>query len=84
METRSGKRICPFTKEPLDGCYCLKADSRYAEAIMNICGRDYEECEIYKEQIRNKKERVNYEDTTDTMYGDFDRLVCNSFPIKEA
>ncbi|MCL5022719.1 MAG: hypothetical protein M1497_05030 [Nitrospirae bacterium] len=51
---------------------------------MNICGRDYEECEIYKEQIRNKKERVNYEDTTDTMYGDFDRLVCNSFPIKEA
>ena len=52
MKTETGSKVCPFTIEPREGCYCLKEESRYAEAIMNICGNHFEECEIYKSNSR--------------------------------
>ncbi len=58
MKTETDK-VCPFTKEPRDGCYCLKEESRYAEAIMNICGSDYKECEIFRKETKiNEGERT--------------------------
>ncbi len=57
MKQIVGEKICPFVKEPREGCHCLKAESRYAEAIMKICGGDYEECEIYKDQKRKATDK---------------------------
>jgi len=41
--------LCPFIKTPpCKDCYCVKLDSISTEAILYYCGRNFQECEIYR------------------------------------
>jgi hypothetical protein len=45
-------KICPFVTEPRPGCFCLDMNSRNIELVIRYCSGDYEECSIYREQIK--------------------------------
>lgn len=42
------KELCPFIKNPTDGCYCLKHNSQSVEATIYYCGENFKKCIIYK------------------------------------
>jgi hypothetical protein len=45
-------KICPYVTEPRPGCFCLDMNSRNIELVIRYCSGDYEECSIYREQIK--------------------------------
>jgi hypothetical protein len=48
------KRLCPFTRDPYDECFIIHTESKYTESIIKFCGGNYEECEIYKRNLKGK------------------------------
>lgn len=47
METSPNRR-CPFLNKPLPGCYCSRPQSIWAVLVVELCGGDFERCEIYR------------------------------------
>lgn len=42
------KRLCPFVQSPLDDCFLTSMESQNIEKILDYCGGNYEQCDIYK------------------------------------
>jgi hypothetical protein len=51
MVSLAGKLLCPFIRKPFDACYCASTSSIYTEATIHYCGGNFEQCEIYKENV---------------------------------
>ena len=50
------KTICPFIKNPpSEDCYNTKMDSRSIMSILEYCAKNYWDCGIYKEHLKERK-----------------------------
>jgi hypothetical protein len=61
---------CPFMKKPFEDCYCAKSDSTYIEKVLNFCGGNYGQCEIYR-RTTGEQEKLNQERRKEVL-GDLD------------
>lgn len=48
------RTICPFINKPFEGCYCTSTSSLNTEAIINYCGGNFKQCDIYREIAGSK------------------------------
>jgi hypothetical protein len=46
------KEFCPFVEDPHDDCYCFNImNSLEISRVIHYCGKNFEECEIYKRNL---------------------------------
>lgn len=50
---KTGKH-CPFVDAPWNECFVVGIDSVSAERAIYYCGRNFKECEIYRERIERE------------------------------
>lgn len=48
------KTVCPFINKPFEGCYCTSTSSLNTEAIINYCGGNFNQCDIYRKFAGSK------------------------------
>ena len=48
------RTVCPFLRDSFEECLCRNMGSLNVLAVIHICGKDFEVCEIYR-----KKETEN-------------------------
>lgn len=49
--------LCPYIKNPHKDCYCSEMQSQSSEVMIyyvDICGGNFEDCEIYKRLNKNE------------------------------
>ncbi len=55
---RDPRPPCPFTETPSEECFVARMDSRAIELAILYCGGEYEQCEIYKRLVMDRRQRV--------------------------
>ncbi len=49
------KKFCPFVEDPYEDCYCFNImNSQEVRRVVHYCGKDFEDCEIYKKILKGK------------------------------
>jgi hypothetical protein len=56
IRSDNAEKACPFMKTPFDACYCAKNGSPVIEQVLNFCGGNYRQCEIYKSNRHRARE----------------------------
>ncbi|MCF6148095.1 MAG: hypothetical protein E3K37_05495 [Candidatus Kuenenia sp.] len=50
------KHLCPLIKDPpSNDCYCIKMDSMSVQLAIAYCAKNYQICDIYKENTDIQK-----------------------------
>ncbi len=40
--------VCPFVANPMPDCHCAQLTSLHIPQILDLCGGNFENCEIYR------------------------------------
>ncbi len=55
---KSLKKFCPFVEDSHDDCYCFDImNSQEISRVVQYCGKNFEECEIYKRILNDRRGR---------------------------
>jgi hypothetical protein len=49
--------MCPFLVDPCEECYVVRMDSQAIEWAIRYCGGEYEQCEIYRRLVMDRRRR---------------------------
>ncbi|MBI4690568.1 MAG: hypothetical protein HY754_09935 [Nitrospirae bacterium] len=53
-EDTGQKKLCPFVQDPENDCYIVLLNSLNIEAAIYYCGKNFEECEMYKRRVKTE------------------------------